>query len=597
MTGTSVAGAGAAAIASPRVSRWDVRPSDPAARAALSSALRVHPVAAQCLVNRGLADEAAARSFLSDGLSALLRPEDLPDMPAAVARIRRAVAAKERICVWGDYDVDGVSGTAVMTLFLRKLGADVVPHIPSRSGSGYGFHLPTMERMISEGVSLFISVDHGSTAVAQVAGARALGADVIVADHHEIAPVLPQAVAVINPKRPDSTYGFPYLCGTGVAMKLAWAVAQDLSPAARVTDDMREFLLDALGLAVLGTVADIVPLRGENRVIVRHGLKVLSSRARPGIAALLDVSRAQSPLRAEDIGFRIGPRINAAGRMGSADLALELLLTEDRGRAREIALLLDRENERRRGVEREVAEDARRCVAEELSAAAGGHPAGGIALMSDRWHHGVIGIVAARLVDEYRVPVVIVGVSDGVGRGSARSVRGFELHRALAACGEHLVAHGGHAGAAGLTIEPSRFPQFREAFGRYVREHLDPASSGAVVNVDAEVAPGDVSVALCADLERLEPFGEGNPAPVLALRGVTVAGTPRRMGAREEHVSFFAGTDGRALRMVAFRDGRKWDALLRPGSRIDVAFEPRRNSFRGADEPEGSVVDVRAAEG
>jgi single-stranded-DNA-specific exonuclease len=354
---------------------------------------------------------------------------------------------------------------------------------------------------------------------------------------------------------------------------------------------MRAFLLDALGLAVLGTVADVVPLQGENRIIVRHGLKVLESRPRPGIKALLDVSRASAPLRAEDIGFKLGPRLNAAGRMGSADLALELLLTEDPVRAREIALRLDEENERRRRVEREVAEQARERVLSEL----GGTPRGGIALMSEDWHHGVIGIVAARLVDEFQVPVVLIGVREGVGRGSARSVKGFALHEALAACGEHLVAHGGHAGAAGLTIEPSRFAGFRAAFAEYVEKTLDESARRPKLLLDAEVSPRDVTTALCADLERLEPFGEGNPPPVVALRGVTVVGTPRRMGQRQEHIAFFAAKDGIGLRCVAFREAERYAPLVAAGSRLDLAITPRRNSFRGADEPEGTVVDLRPA--
>jgi single-stranded-DNA-specific exonuclease len=396
-------------------------------------------------------------------------------------------------------------------------------------------------------------------------------------------------VAVINPKRPDSAYAFPWLCGAGVAMKLAWAVAQDLSPGARVSDAMREFLLDALALAVLGTVADVVPLRGENRIIVRHGLKVLGARPSAGLSALLDVARAKAPLRASDVGFKIGPRLNAAGRMGSADLALELLLTDDPVRAREIALRLDTDNERRRAIERAVAEEARERVLTEC----GGVPRSGIALMSDRWHHGVIGIVAARLVDEFHVPVVLVGVQQGVGRGSARSVKGFALHQALAACGEHLVAHGGHAGAAGLTIEPTRFDGFRQAFHRYVETTLDDAAAAGSLAVDAELAPGDVTPELCASLERLEPFGEGNPAPVFVLRGVTVVGQPRRMGASSEHVAFHAGAGGRAVRCVAFRDARKWAPLLASGAALDVAITPERNGFRGSDEAEGRVVDLR----
>ena len=555
--------------------------------------LGVDRLTAQCLLNRGLEEVGAARSFLRDGLGSLLRPEGLPDMGVAVARIRRALRERETICVWGDYDVDGISGTALLVRFLRMAGAaHVIPYIPERTGSGYGFHWPTMERLIRErGVSLFISVDHGSTAVEPITNAAAQGVDVVVADHHEIAPQLPPAVAIVNPKREDSTYGFPFLCGAGVAMKVAWAVAQELSPGARVTDAMRAFLLDALGTAVLGTVADVVPLRGENRVIVRHGLKVLERHASPGIAALLDVSNVRGSLRATDIGFKLGPRINAAGRMGNASLALELLLTDDPVRAREIAEQLDRQNEKRRAVEREVAEHAR----ELAHAQFGARPRGGIALHGEGWHHGVIGIVAARLVDEFHVPVVLVSTADGVGRGSARSVPGFALHTALAACSEHLVAHGGHAAAAGLTIERERFPGFQDAFCRYVEETLPDDARIPELVLDADIGLDDLDVGVASGVERMEPFGEGNPEPVFGLRDVQVVGRPRRMGQRNEHVSFHVGRDGRALRCIAFRRAEEWAPLLDSDARLDVAFTPQRNTFRGANEVECLVRDIRPA--
>ena len=560
----------------------------------MARAIGLDRVTAQCLINRGVHDPGAARAHLQGSLSDLLRPEDLPDVAAAVARIRAAIRARETICVWGDYDVDGVSGTAILVRFLRQLGAArVVPFIPERTGSGYGFHWPTMERLARDtGVSLFVSVDHGSTAVEAVTTAREHGLDVVVADHHEIAPTLPPAVAIVNPKRADSAYGFPHLCGAGVAMKLAWAVAQEMSPGARVTDDMREFLMDALGNAVLGTVADVVPLVGENRIIVRHGLAVLQSRGSPGIRALLDVSGARAPLRASDVGFKLGPRLNAAGRMGSAHLALELLLTDDPVRAREIAEQLDRANEQRRAVEREVAEAALEIARRDY----GARPAGGIALHGESWHHGVIGIVASRLVDTFHVPVVLVSTADGVGRGSARSVPGFALHEALEACSEHLVSHGGHAAAAGLTIRPERFDGFRAAFQRYVEQHLPEDARVPELAIDAEVGVHDLDAAVAAGLARLEPFGAGNPEPVLALRGLQVVGRPRRMGARSDHVAFHLAREGRSVRCVAFRQADALQPLLDSGRALDVALTPQLNTFRGAADVEGLVRDLRPAE-
>lgn len=580
------------AFASGRLRTWTVAAPDPERSAELAESLGIHRVAAQCLLNRGVTEPEAAREYLSGSLGSLLAPDTLPDIEAAVERIRRALADGERICVWGDYDVDGLTGATILTRFLRMQGAEVVPFVPERGGSGYGFHWPTMQGMIERGVTLFVSVDHGSTAVEQVRLAGEHGADVVIADHHEMAPTLPPAVAVINPKRPDSEYGFPHLCGAGVGMKLCWAVAQDLSPGARVTDEMRGFLLDALGLAVLGTVADVVPLVGENRVIVRHGLKVLEARRMPGLAALLDVSRATPPFTAEDVGFRLGPRINAAGRMGSADLALELLLTDDPVRAGEIAQRLDLENERRRKVEREVADQARARVLEQL----GEQPDGGIAVLGSSWHHGVVGIVAARLVDQFHLPSIVVGVQDGLGRGSARSVPGFALHEALAACGEHLVSHGGHAGAAGLTIEPDRFPAFQQAFDEYVRANLPSDARLPRLEIDAEVELRDLSLALVGSLDRLAPFGAGNRSPVVQLTDVEVVGRPRRMGRHDEHCSFFVGRGGDAVRCVAFRRAKEFWPLLEPGRRLDVALRPQRNDFRGRSDVEAHVLDLRSTE-
>ncbi len=570
-----------------------MRPAQPRAAAELAQEAGLHRVAAQCLLNRGVGEPEAVRQFLRGGLGTLLRPDALPDIEPAVARIRRALRERETICVWGDYDVDGVAGAALFVRFLRLLGAArVVPFLPQRTGSGYGFHWPTMERLArEEGVTLFVSVDHGSTAFDAVRRARDAGLDVVVADHHEMSDPLPPAVAIVNPKRADSAYGFASLCGTGVAMKLAWAVASELSPDARVSDEVRAFLIDALAFAVLGTVADVVPLVGENRVIVRHGLSVLAARSHAGVAALLDVAGVRGPLRASDVAFKLAPRLNAAGRMGSADAALELLLTDDPVRAGDLARRLEAANERRRAIERSVADEARACVTREF----GGRPSDAIALHGDAWHHGVIGIVAARLVDEFHVPVVIVSSEGGVGRGSARSVPGFALHEALAACGEHLVAHGGHAAAAGLTIEPARFPAFRDAFRRYAAEHVPDASRTPTLELDAEVEPGDVDPSLAACLERLEPFGAGNPEPLLLLRRVTVAGRPRRMGAESEHVAFHAGRDGRALRCVAFRRAAELAPLLESGAPLDIAFAPQQNAFRGAHEVEGLVRDVRAS--
>jgi len=544
------------------------------------------------LVRRGVADPEAARRFLRPDPSQLHEPDLLPGMEAATARIAAAVKGRERIAVYGDYDVDGVCGTAVMMRVLAALGADAVAYLPHRT-EGYGFNDEAVRRLAADGVRLVVTVDHGSRAHGEIALARSLGMEVVVTDHHlpGDGPV-PPAVAIVNPRCTGSAYPFPWLCGTGVAFKLAWAVARRVSGSARVPAPLRSTLAESLSLVALATVADVVPLVDENRAAVVYGLALLRRSPSPGIRALMEVARLTgTEPTAEDVGFRLAPRLNAAGRLGHADRALELLLTADPDRARALAEEIDGENTSRRDLERRIAAEARAVV--PLSP--GGEPPAGIVVASDAWHLGVVGIVAARLAEEFHRPSVVIAMDGPAGRGSARSVAGFHLERALAACGDHLLTHGGHAAAAGLAVARDRVAPFAEAFRRHAEEHLPAGDREPSLLLDARVPLGELEPGLVRALDRLAPHGEGNPPPLLLAEGLRVVGSPRVMGRGGEHLAFHVRDGAGAVRRAVFFGGapRLPEILAGAPGDLSLAFRPEIDRFRGGAEVQLMVRDVR----
>ncbi len=576
--------------------RWDLPPAPLDRAEALAAALDIPPLTALLLVRRGVRDPEAARRFLRPGFGDLREPDLLPGMAEAATRIAAAVRDRERIAVYGDYDVDGVCGTALFVGLLRAAGADAIPYLPDRRTEGYGFNDGAVRRLAADGVRLIVTVDHGSRAVEGIALAASLGVDVVVTDHHLPGDgPIPAAVAIVNPLAPGPDgvpYPFPWLCGTGVAFKLAWAVARRLSGGAGVTAPLRASLADALPLVALATVADVVPLVDENRTAVVYGLSVLRKSPSPGLRALLDVSRlADRDLDAEDVAFRLAPRLNAAGRLGDAGRALELLLTTDVGRAADLALEIDGENEARRALQRRIVDEARERVPLDRD----GLPPAGIVLAGDGWHVGVVGIVAARIAGEFHRPTVVIGMDGDRGRGSARSVAGFHLERALAACGGHLISHGGHAAAAGLEIARESVEEFARAFDRYADLHLPEESRVRSLTLDAMVRLDDMTGTAVRSLQRLAPWGQGNPAPLLAAEGLSIAGRPRVMGRTGEHLSFHVSRDGVSRRAVWFGGGACAEALAAAGpGGVSLAFRPALDRFRGGSEVELHVVDAHA---
>ncbi|HEY1785612.1 MAG TPA: single-stranded-DNA-specific exonuclease RecJ [Pirellulales bacterium] len=573
---------------------WRIYPHDPARIQALERAAGISAVAAQLLVCRGITDPDAVRSFLNPLLSNLHDPERLPGAGAAADCLLRAVTDGLKIVVYGDYDVDGMSGTALLVGCLKLLSADVSYYVPNRIEEGYGLNDAALRRLAERGFRVVVTVDCGIASVSEAALATELGLQLIITDHHTCGPVLPAAQAIVHPAVGTGDYPFAGLCGAGVAFKLAWVLCQRANRSKRVSQPMRDFLLQALALVALGTVADVVPLIDENRALVRHGLESLKRQPLPGLAALMAVAGLTDKprLSSEDIAFSIAPRLNAAGRLGQATLGVELLTTTSPERGKALAEYLHELNGSRESLERSVYLAARKQVDQDCDLA--GDAA--LVLAGRGWHPGVIGIVAGRLAEKFHRPVVLIaldemGIKPGV--GSARGVAGFDLHAALSTCTDELLSHGGHAMAAGLKIDPDRVTAFRASFCKHAATALAAVERPDELRVDAEVPFSGLSLEALTQLDHLAPFGHGNPRPMLCTSGVTLVEPPRKIGAGGRHLSLRLAQHGMTLRAVAF-GAADWDAPLgEAAGSIAVAFRPVINDFRGRRTVELQLCDWR----
>ena len=573
---------------------WRIHPHDASQIAALSRAASVSPVVAQLLICRGLCDPAQVRPFLEPKLTDLRDPGLLPGIDEAATRIYRAIEARERIVIYGDYDVDGITATSLLWQCLKLLGADVGYYVPHRLDEGYGLNDQALRSLAAAGAKQIITVDCGVASVKEAETALELGLELIVTDHHEFGPALPQAAAIVHPRLPGSAYPFAGLSGSGVALKLAWALCQRASGAQRVGERMKNFLMSAVGLAALGTVADVVPLVDENRVLVLYGLQSLRERPGVGLSALLRITELdkKASLDAEDLGFMLAPRLNAAGRLGQASLAVELLTTSVADRATSLAEYIHELNSSRQSLERSVYLSALKQAQNDYDL----ERDAALVLADHDWHPGVIGIVAGRLAEKFHRPVVLVALdATGVkpGAGSGRSVPGFDLHRALATCGEHLVSHGGHAAAAGLKIEESRLPDFREAFCEYASGEIAVADRTAELWIDAELPFAGLSLEILGQIEKLAPFGASNRRPLFWATGVKLLEPPKKMGSSGRHLSLKLAQGKMSLRGVAFGGGDWFDELSAAGSTLDFVFRPVVNEFRGRRSVELHIVDWR----
>ncbi len=564
-----------------RPKMWRVKAPNPALQQILSWEVSISKVLAQLLINRGIYTVDQAKDFLGSELGRMFSPWLMKDMEKAVDRVLAAKDKGEQILVYGDYDVDGITGTTVLVLALRKIGCRVDYFIPLRLEEGYGLNKDALERALEQGVSLVVTVDCGISGTEEVAAARALGLDVLITDHHEPPACLPDAVAVIDPKRQDCTYPFKELAGVGVALKLIQALYQRLGLSQQ---DWEEYL----DLVCLGTVADIVPLQGENRILVKHGLAKMANTARPGLQALIKIGGIKTEgMGTRELGFGLAPRLNAAGRMGDASLGVELLLTSDSAVADQLAEDLNRGNQERQQVEAGVLAEALALLEADPELA----NAKVLVLSSTHWHPGVIGIVASRLVDRFYRPVFMISIEEGKGKGSARSIPGFNLYQAMVSCQEYFDQFGGHAMAAGFSIQEDQIMSFRHAVNRLAGEILTEEHLTPNLDLDALVNLTELSLDTVQELGQLSPFGQANPGPILGCRKATVLNC-REVGKNGGHLKMRVQADQIILDGIGFNLA-SYSEMLATHDTIDMAFMPSINVWNGRSSVQLEVKEFK----
>ncbi len=571
--------------------RWIIAPPSPRLGEA-ARRWRLPSLLAHLLINRGIEVDKPASAFLSPQLKDLHPPSDLPGAVEAAKIIVNAAHSGDKIVLYGDYDVDGTAGLAILWHVLTRAGAKVSYYVPHRIQEGFGLSIEAARRLVEEGARLIISVDCGVTAAEVAAELSPTDVRLVITDHHTPHACLPEADAIVHPGI-GASYPNPDLCGAGVAFKLAWAIAQRLSDAERVHPEYRQVLTDLLPLAALGTVADVVPLVGENRIIVKHGLRGLPRTALPGLRALIDSAGLDgSKVDGYDVGFKLAPRINAAGRMGHARLAVELFTCTHEPRAREIALYLEEHNRSRRAVERQIFKQAVEMI-ERHNLASDARRA--IVLSSDQWHAGVIGIVASRVVERYHRPAILIALANEEGQGSGRSIQHFDLTNALASCADHLLAYGGHAMAAGIRIAEEQVESFAEAFVDVANRRLTGDDLVEKLRLDAQVGLEELNLPTVEALLGLGPFGLGNPRPRLATGWVELASEPRCVGNNQEHLQASFQQGGICIRAIGFGMAKHIEDL-KQHRRCRVAFEPLINEFNGRRTVEMQMIDLTYAD-
>jgi single-stranded-DNA-specific exonuclease len=564
---------------------WHHLPCDDDHAAQLAGRLGVHPVIARLLCLRGLTDVDEATRFLNPSLEHLHDPFRLADMNRAVERLERALAQHERIAIHGDYDVDGITSTVILRRALEMLGGDVVHFIPERLRDGYGLQRAAIDRLHAERVALIVSVDCGIRSMDAADRARELGVDLIVTDHHEPDGSLPAALAVINPKRPDCTYPDKHLAGVGVALKLVQALCQRAGKG--------KWLPAFVKIAAIGTLADVVPLVGENRVIARLGLASLTRGPHTiGLRSLLDASGLSGKtIDSYQVAFMLAPRVNAAGRMSTPDIATRLLLATDEAmgeEARMLAQQLNDENLRRQQEEADLVAQARKAI--ETDPAVGAHNV--LVVGGDGWHRGVIGIAASKLVDAFHKPSIVLSVDGDIAHGSCRSIPDFDMLGALEECADVFLKFGGHKQAAGLTMEAARVPEFRARINEYADRVLEPDQLRPRLRIDGPLSLKSITPEFMRDLDAMGPFGMANPRPVFHASGVEIVDGPRAL--KDRHLKMTFAQDGRRFRAIAWRAVERTDFLNQNRAGVNLAFSLEKNEFQGETYLELSVADVKS---
>ncbi len=562
--------------------RWVARISEQKKITELMTELDIMPLTAKVLVNRGISSAEVARDFLHARLSSLPDPDLLPEMEIAVSRLEQALYRHERIAVHGDYDVDGITGTALLVETLRNFGADVEYHIPLRTRDGYGLSGEAINRAARSGCSLIVSVDCGVSALAEADLVNELGLDLIITDHHQPPAQLPTCSALVNPHLPANRFPWPDLAGVGVAFFLLLSLRRRLRENGWFKDRSEPDLRQSLDLVALGTIADMVPLTGVNRILVRYGLQGLDSAYRPGVKALKQVADVKK-VTCGSVGFRLAPRLNAAGRLEDAALGVQLLLDEGPLAMPDLARHLDRCNLERQQLEAQTLQQA---IAQVEEGQGGDFS---LVLAAEGWHPGVIGIVASRLVERYYRPTILIALADGVGKGSARSIHGFHLFAALGRAADTLSSYGGHAAAAGLSLPAEDVAEFRRDFERVAAEQLQAEDLLPRLEHDGEVTLSELEKTAVVQLGDLAPFGIGNPQPAFVCRDLDVL-SAKIVG--EKHLRFSVAAQGDRIDCIAFGQAERLAQLQGP---IDLLGKPEINSFRGNDSVQLQVVDFKAS--
>ena len=564
--------------------KWQEKQADPDLQKRLAHALRIHPITAAILIRRGISNEAPGRAFLNPGTDSLLDPSDLPDISFAVERIRSAVTHKKQVAIYGDYDVDGITATSLYLRWFQLQDCPVTYYIPDRIKEGYGLNPQAIHSLHDQGIDLVITADCGTTSIPEIELAQSLGLDVIVTDHHENLPGSKNHGSkwpVVNPKRPDSKYGFDGLCTAGIAYKLIQVLNHEVGGPAR---DPAE----GLDLVALGTLADVSPMMGENRYLVSEGLNQINQGGRPGIKALKAVAGVdERPVGCGTVGFVLAPRINAVGRLADARDGVRLLTTESIDEAERISFKLEGLNRERQQIEQKIMEEAETLIQQEIDLAEDAC----LVLASADWHVGVVGIGASRLVERYGRPCILIALDEnGVGRGSARSTPGYHIQEGLGACADILLAFGGHKQAAGLSIKKENIPALRKRLSEQVWKSMGDSGFGVPLRVDATVELGDLNYSLIQEFGRLRPHGIGNPEPTLVVRDV-IPISPRVVG--QNHLKMKVKKRGALIfDAIGFRMGNEV-GRLEGKSRVNLAFTPEFNNWQGREQIQLRIKDIQ----
>lgn len=561
--------------------RWSIEPDHSQEELQLAAELKVSPIVAKLLINRGLGDPHKARQFLAADMESLLSPWDLKGMREAVACVTKTMEEGGSIVVYGDYDVDGITATSIVYRFLKRCGASVSYYIPERQSEGYGLNLEALEGLIAKGTDLVITVDCGISSYDIVEAVRNRLA-LVITDHHEAPSLIPRAVAVVDHKQPNCPYPDKNLAGVGVAYKLCQAIWQERTGEVYQAD---------LDIVALGTVADVVPLVGENRILVKAGLSKMQVQPNRGIEALIDVAGLKDrKITAGHIGFTLAPRLNAAGRVAHATRAVELLTTPSQEEAYEIAEELQETNLERQTLERDIHEMARQDVLKQGSDADYVVVVGG-----QDWHPGVIGIVASRLVEEFYKPTLVISIKDGIGKGSCRSIDNCNIYEALQSAEDLLIQFGGHQAAAGFSIKEDKIPALRDRLTQYCKEYLSETDYLPIVDIDSQVAIDDIDVPLIEEIETLEPYGMANPTPVLALEEATISDL-FLMGQQKKHAKVLLEREDSTIDAIAW-NRPDLHASFFPGDQVKVAFTVQKNEWNGHVSPQLMIQDMALLEG